>query len=732
MKNIFKSINFNNLKVKFLKNKGQEDQNNQKNRKIKLGGIGSNLSFRTKLIVGFMVPVILIVIVGITAYNRAKSALISNYEETTHGNMVNSSLYFNLMLKDIEAKSSQIASNNDLLYYYTQYGRLNDAELKTYNTNVKNTMANIQQSTDGIYNIYVLGKNGMPIYTTLDEPKSDAYQIFSTSEDVTKWNETAKSTGGRKAAWMGYHLALDDMLRVDSDTFVRSDYYAASYIRGFSKGEGFIILDLDKAEVEKALKSSISNDDEIIAFVTVDGRVTAVTGKGISQKDKEKLPDITNQSFYKKAVQGEAQSGYDYINYRGARSLFVYAKVGSTGTMVYSIIPESAIYENLGFIKPAIFVIVVIACIIAVLIGLYLTNDIRIIIARFAEAFRQISNGNLTVRMNTTRKDEFGNLANDLDKMMESMQRLVSDMANFSNRVTNAAVNVSVASSEILDAVNGIYDITKLMEQGINDQRQDIEKSYAQMSNFAEQINEAYEDTRVVDELADNTQVTVKNGKDTVNELMKQVTSTAEITQNIIADIKQLQEHSKNIGTVVETINDIASTTELLSLNASIEAVRSGDAGRGFAVIAAEIRKLAEQSMNSVKSIEHMIVSIQNMTKKTSTLADTANDMLKTQAASLNNTVRMFADIESHMINLMDKINNIMQNMQDIMVTKDGILDLIRNIAAVSEETVASSEDVASTVGRQVTSVETLEKQSNNLKDQALELKHAIDKFVIE
>jgi methyl-accepting chemotaxis protein len=65
------------------------------------------------------------------------------------------------------------------------------------------------------------------------------------------------------------------------------------------------------------------------------------------------------------------------------------------------------------------------------------------------------------------------------------------------------------------------------------------------------------------------------------------------------------------------------------------------------------------------------------------------------------------------------------------MVSKDGILDLIRNIAAVSQETVASSEDVASTVGRQVTSVETLESQSNDLKDQALELKHAIDKFII-
>jgi methyl-accepting chemotaxis protein len=480
-----------------------------------------------------------------------------------------------------------------------------------------------------------------------------------------------------------------------------------------------------------ALQNSISNDDAIVAFVTIDGRETVVTGKGISQKEKEKLPDVFNQGFYKKAYTGEAQHGYDYINYRGANSLFVYSKIGNTGAMLYTIIPENAIYSNLSMIKTAIIVIVVIACLIAFLIGLYFTNDIRIIIDKFSKSFQQVANGSLTLRLNTNRTDEFGDLANDLDKMLENIQGLVSDMANFSNRVTNAAVNVSVASSEILDAVNGIYEITKLMEQGINDQRLDIEKSYSQMSNFAEQINEAYEDTRAVDELADNTQATVRNGKDIVNELMKQVTSTAEITQDIITDIKQLQEQSKNIGTVVETINEIASTTELLSLNASIEAVRSGDSGRGFAVIAVEIRKLAEQSMNSVKSIEHMVVSIQNMTKKTSALADTANDMLKTQADSLNNTVNLFGDIDIHMDNLMSKMNHIMENMQDIMVSKDGILDLIRNIAAVSQETVASSEDVASTVGRQVTSVETLEAQSNDLKDQALELKHAIDKFII-
>ncbi len=712
---MIKSIKNINLKSKKINDKTRNQ--------IRSDGKGI-LGFRIKLIMGFLVPVVLIIIVGIVSYNRSKSTIIKNYEEATLGNMENSSLYFNLMMKDIESKSSQIANNNDLIYYHTYYGKYSDVELNTYYTNLKNSIDNINQNTDGIYNIYVFGKEGVPFSTLRKEPKTDTYQTFQASENMAKWEEVATTTGGRKAAWIGYHDSIDEGLGASQE------FYAASYVRTFAKGEGNIIIDLNITEVELALQNSISNDNAIAVFITTDGRETVVSGKGISQKGNE-LPNVSKQNFYLSARTGEPNSGYEYISYKGEDSLFVYSKIGNTGAMVYSIIPKADIFGNLSMIKTAIAIIVVIACIIAILIGLYFTNDISKIIDKFSKSFQQIANGNLKLRMNTTRQDEFGDLARDMDRMLENIQGLVSDMASFSSKVTDAALNVSGASSEILDAVNGIYDITKLMDQGINDQRQDIENSYSQMSNFAEQINEAYDDTRVVDELADNTQTTVGNGKDIVNELMKQVTSTADLTGEIIADIKQLQEQSKNIGTVVETINEIASTTELLSLNASIEAVRSGDAGRGFAVIASEIRKLAEQSMNSVKSIEHMIVSIQNMTKKTSTLADRANEMLKTQADSLNNTVDLFGDVDSHMINLMDKMNHIMENMQAIMVSKDGILDLIRNIAAVSEETVASSEDVASTVARQVTSVETLESQSNNLKDQAVELVYAIDKFII-
>lgn len=683
------------------------------------------IGFRFKLIVGFLVPVVLIVIVGFVSYRRSKLTIIKNYEETTQGNVDNSSLYFSLLMKDIEAKSSQIANNNDLIYYYARYGTYSIAEANTFYKNIKSIMSNIVQSSDGIYNAYAFGKEGVPISTLTKEPSPDIYKYFINSEDAERWEDAAVLSGGRKSAWLGYHNSLD------SETGASPEYYAASFIRTFSKGEGYVVIDLLKTEVEEVLKNTISNDHGLAVFITADGRETMVTGKKVDIDKEGQMLNVFDREFYKNAIAGEKHSGLDYINYQGKSSLFVYAKIGNTGAVICTIIPESDIFASLNTIRTTTILMVFVACIIAISVGMFFTTDIGKIIKMFSMAFQQAAGGNLKQRINSTRKDEFGLLALDMDRMLEKIQKLVGDMTTFSYKVSGAAENVSGASSEILDAVNGIYDITKLMGQGINEQRLDIEQSYSQLSGFAKQINDAYDGTKLVNELADSTQLTVRNGKSIINELIKQVTSTAEITEEIINDIKELRIQSKNIGTVIETINEIASTTELLSLNASIEAARSSSDGRGFAVIASEIRKLAEQSMNSVKSIENMIISIQKMTEKTSSLADRAKYMLGTQAMSLNNTVDLFSDVDCHMADLMDKMNRITENMHTITISKDSILDSIRNIAAVAEETVAAAEDVETTVGRQVSSVETLDLQSGNLMNNATELKKATERFII-
>lgn len=699
-----------------------------KSRKLEnVGKVESSnvFGFRFKLIMAFLVPAVLIVVVGLVSYSRSKATIIKNYEETTQGNMDNSAMYFNLLMTDIESKSTQIANNENLVFYYARYGSYSIAEANTFFTDAKNAMASIVHSSDGIYNAYAFGKEGVPISTLSKEPAADIYESFIESEDAKRWGEMAVSSSGRKAAWLGYHDTIDQA------TTASPEYYAASYIRTFSRGEGYIVIDLMKNEVEEVLANSISNDGALSIFITNDGRQTVAGAGGVSSEQINNMTNISEEEYYKNILRSEEESGFGYIDFMGESSLFVFSKIGNTGAVVCSIIPESDIYSSLGTIRTTILIMVLIACAIAVTIGLLSTNDISKVINKFSSSFRQVAEGNLKLRINSNRKDEFGDLARDMDIMMETVQDLVGEMADFSYGVSAAAVNVSKASSEILDAVNDVYDITKVMGLGVNDQRVDIENSYSQMTGFAQQINEAYKDTKQVDDLADTTQNTVRNGQKIVNDLMTQVTSTSEITGVIIDDIKELQEHSNNIGIVVEAINEIAATTELLALNASIEAARAGSSGRGFAVIASEIRKLAEQSLNSVKEIEDMIISIQDMTKRTSLSADKAKNMLGTQAESLNNTVELFGDVDIHMADLMEKINQIMNNMQVIMVSKDNILDLIRNIAAVSQETVASSEDVESTVARQVTSVETLDAQSKDLNEKIEKLEQAIAKFTI-
>lgn len=680
---------------------------------------------RFKLVIAFAIPVLFLIALGLYSYISTKGTIVNNYKNSAKVSIENSSLYIDLLMEDIQTKSSQLAGDAGFQYYYNTYDTLNMSDASELYDESKKTMLGLKNSSVGIYNIYAFGNQGTPMATIDQSVSNQLYKDFCASEEAAVWNKLALKKGGITSAWLGNHPSID------KDASASSDYYVASYIRTFTKGEGYIVIDLLKDKIVDILEKDMVSKGSMTAFITSDGRETIAAGSNKSLPGDGKAV-IADQGFYKKAAGRQAVSGIKNVKYEGKSYVFVYSRIGSTGSMICTLIPKSDIMSQLNATRIVTLVLVLISCVIAFFIGLILATDVARVISKFSKAFQHVSAGDFTVRINTGRKDEFGLLAHDMDDMLNKIQALVANMANFGHNVSDAAHQVTGASEEILTSINEVSDTVEVMNQGVGEQAMDTEKSFCQMTDFAGQIEEANEGFITVGQVADKTQQTISSGRDIIDHLMQQVTATSDVTSVIIRDIEELQLQSKNIGSVVETINEIASTTNLLSLNASIEAARAGEAGRGFAVVAEQIRNLAEQSVDSVKRIETIIKTIQKKTQTTAASAKNTGQMLDSQTIALNNTVKVFQDVDQHMLHLMEKINHIMKNMDTITISKDEVLDAIKSIAAVTQQTLASSEVVSSNINTQITAVETMNVQASELAERARELENAIDKFKIK
>jgi methyl-accepting chemotaxis protein len=248
---------------------------------------------------------------------------------------------------------------------------------------------------------------------------------------------------------------------------------------------------------------------------------------------------------------------------------------------------------------------------------------------------------------------------------------------------------------------------------------------------LSDKINQVYNSTYEIEQIAKDTKVIVGEGIITIDELNSKSSATTDITHVVINEIEDLSLQSQSIESFIEVINGIADQTNLLSLNASIEAARAGDAGRGFAVVAEEIRKLADQSIKASNQITAVVNTIKTKTKVTANSAKQAESIVGSQMEALAKTIKTFENINDHVGNLVNNLNNIADGVRGIETAKDDTLDAIRNISAVSQQTATSSEEVSATAINQITSVEYLSKSASELALDAKRLEEAIQTFQI-
>ncbi len=676
-------------------------------------------SIRAKLILAFLVPVALIVVLGILSYLKSSKGLIDSYESSTVSNMANISKYLDFGF-DIVSSKAEILNSDDVLqsYYSGKYKKDNMAEMSRFRE-VQSTITTNILSEEYIANIYILSNYGTGISGNGTLSSRLVYDDFVAGGEGMLLDSSSKGE-----LWIGRHPYLDQQ-SVTADSV-----YAISYMRylysAAKKPIGCIVLDVDYEYVRETLVESGFPEGSITAFITEDGREI------ISGEIAEDFA-FTGQSYYTEAIDSAgSKEDYKYVKLNNQEYLFVYSKLESCNSLLCALIPKSVIVEEADGVKLITAIMVAVASVIAIALGTILASGFSHTIHKVNHVLQKAETGDLTGYTKVRRKDEFHTLGKSINDVLEGMRKLIKKMAGTGNTVADSAAIVEKSSDIIVNATKHISEAVSDIEAGISQQAVDSESCLHQMGDLAEKINELYTGTHNIEQIANNTKTIVGGGIKIVDDLSVKAKDTTEVTNVVIQDIGRLKQESAAIAGIINTINEIAEQTNLLSLNASIEAARAGQHGRGFSVVAEEIRTLADQSLKASNEIGKIIARIEDQTRKTVASAEHAQNIVLSQEEALNRTVSVFTDINLHVEDLTSNLNQIAVGVEGIEHAKEDTLRAIESISATAEETAAATEQLNSTAEKQLEEVNKLNEVVKQLNNDASHMMESVRAFKVE
>ena len=681
---------------------------------------------RFKITMAFIVPVVLMIGLGVISYNRSAEALTSNYESSSKSTLDTAASYMNLIIETIRTASYDISVSTIAREYYGQTYAKDAYKESTVFSTLRTEIESRKIANKYIRNIAFVANYGNAISTAL------SYLDDSIYENVRKL-DCAKRTDKEDFIWLGNHPELDD--------YIGTSRYAFGIMRKAYNMKfrqiGYVVVDVDYDEIANHIASINMGENAILALITPDGREISYKNIPVSGEAEGQANDsldteyIVNSELYDKILASEENNGSEYVEYNGERYLLLYNKLESQGFMMVSLVPESYIIADADETARLTAAAVAATALIVIVIGFILSTSMGTTIRKIMNGLEKASTGDLTVDIHTRRKDEFMILCESTNQMLGNIRALINKADTVAKALGNASERVGGNSGILLEETKSITTSISDVEQGIVMQANDAENCLTRMDDLSKKIGVVSENTGKIANIADVTKSTVSDGLATIDTLQDKVKATTQVTAEVISNIEDLEKASQSIANIVGAINDIADETSLLSLNASIEAARAGDAGRGFAVVAESIRKLAEQSLNSVNEIRNIVGKIQKQTVDTVEVAKQAELIVNSQEEALKATIDVFHDIDKHVSGLAENLSQISAGIDEMEGAKKDTLAAIESISAVAEETASAVTEVNEAAGRQLEAVKKLNNESEELISRSEDLVEAINKFTI-
>ena len=666
---------------------------------------------RFKLIISYLLPVVLIMLLGINSYQTAKNQIVSTYQESVEQTVTMMNQYLTLAFDTLQNNFKGYMNDDELDKFLK--GLYDDDPDVHYNLPLSYEKTFMSQATTNalLSNVFILSNKENAI----------ASNGLTTKGLLAEYMDSAQ--GKIVAENKHRYYLFGNQCTVDGSLNTASSNYCLRIARYFNNADAILLVDVKRDVLENTLSSLDGGEGSLVGFVTTDGTEylsSSTVSDGIVFTDKD---------YVQAALAGEEASGSDYVE--NGKYLFLFSKIGSRNAMICALIPQDNIIGQTEDIKNLCLIYTIVASLIAFCVGSLLARGYGGAIYDLIHKIKRVSNGDLTVEIKTKRKDEFMLLSHGVSDMVTHTKELVSGLKDVNTELVDATGNMAASSGHFLETSEDIQSEIDEMQLGISKLDSEAGDCLAQMDRLSDIIGDVARDADQISQLANGTETVISAGMESVQHLKDSTGSTIQITSSIIETIDALAEKCQSISNIIEAINNLADQTNLLALKASIEAARAGEAGKGFAVVAMEIQKLAEASMQSSNEIFKIVKEIELSSKDATNTAKQAEDIVDSQNQAVVLTADSFQQIGSQVKELLNALQLIQNSMDDMKDGRDSTLNAIAAISAVSTQTAAGSTNVRDAAARQLSSIGDLDKAAELLEKRAAELSELLGRFTV-
>ncbi|HEO8418744.1 methyl-accepting chemotaxis protein [Niallia sp. FSL W8-0635] len=375
--------------------------------------------------------------------------------------------------------------------------------------------------------------------------------------------------------------------------------------------------------------------------------------------------------------------------------------------------------------------IILIAVALAVLIGLYISAMIVNPIKRLKALMEKGGQGDFSQRSTYLGKDEVGSLSDSYNTMANGMKELIETLSETSHHLASSSEQLSSSSEESSRASEHISETIQDLAENSETQMKLMASSSKEIRRVNETTGSITDRAKMVAETAEQTSVVSAEGASRISEVTKQMKSINHNVATLGQSIATLESRMNKIGDITMVITDISSQTNLLALNAAIEAARAGEQGKGFAVVADEVRKLAEQTAGSAEQITSLISQIQADSNNTSLSMTTAANEVNAGIGIVQDAGDSFAKIEKSVSQLVTLVEEVSESLDHLKEHTNTINNSILEVNSMASEAASSTENVSAATEEQVASIQEIAASSTSLAQLATDLQEKIKQFKI-